>query len=105
MKWHAFIARSLNAFYGLLALLPFMAISLLFGGLTGAEFWRIALALLNTLFVSLAAGICVSAFSREARGAMAGAFVVLLSSICFGAVTVFPLPAGEGGPARCLAGG
>ena len=74
-----FIAGSLNAFYGLLALLPVMAISLLFGGLTGAEFWRIALALLNTLFVSLVAGICVSAFSRDARVAMAATFLVLLS--------------------------
>src|SRR5882757_8578469 len=45
-----FIARSLNAFYGLMALLPVMAIALLFGGLTGGEFWRMALSLLNALF-------------------------------------------------------
>src|SRR5258708_4782054 len=33
-----FIARSVNAVYGLLALLPIAAISLLLGGLTGGEF-------------------------------------------------------------------
>ena len=73
-----FIARSLNAFYGLLALLPVIAISLLFGGLTGAEFWRIALALLNTLFVSLAVGMCISASNRDARVTMGLTFFVLL---------------------------
>src|SRR5205814_6846093 len=62
---------------------------LLFGGLTGAEFWRIALALLNTLFVSLAAGICVSAFSRDARVAMAATFLVLLSLAIFHVAVFF----------------
>jgi ABC-type transport system involved in multi-copper enzyme maturation permease subunit len=73
-----FIARSLNAFYGLLALLPIMAIALLFGGLTGAEFWRIALALVNCLFVSLGVGMAISSASREARAATAASFAVLL---------------------------
>src|SRR5215469_11630653 len=55
-----FAAVSLNAFYALLALMPMTALPLLLGGVTGAEFWRMALALINALFFSLAAGICVS---------------------------------------------
>jgi ABC-type transport system involved in multi-copper enzyme maturation permease subunit len=64
-----FIARSLNAFYGLLALLPIVAISLILGGLTVGEFWRMALVLINLLFVSLAIGIFVSTLVRESRAA------------------------------------
>jgi len=70
-----FIARSVNAVYGLLALLPIAAISLLLGGLTGGEFWRTALALINVLFVSLATGIFVSALVRQSRAATSAALV------------------------------
>src|SRR4051812_46579867 len=73
-----FIARSLNAFYALMALLPVVAISLLFGGLTGVEFWRTALALINALFVSLVVGTTVSSVSRDARAATSGTFAALL---------------------------
>jgi ABC-type transport system involved in multi-copper enzyme maturation permease subunit len=65
-----FIALSLNAFYGLLALLPMAALPLLLGGVTGGEFWRMALALVNALFFSLAAGICMSVFMRDSQRAM-----------------------------------
>src|SRR6267378_3878208 len=51
-----FVAMLLRALYGLLALLPIIALSLLLGGVTGSELWRRALALINGLFVSLAAG-------------------------------------------------
>ena len=75
-----FIARSLNPFYGLLALLPIVAISLILGGLTGGEFWRMALVLLNLLFISLTIGIFVSTLVRESRAATGGtlAFMILL---------------------------
>lgn len=79
-----FIARSLNAFYGLIALLPIMAIALLFGGVTGAEFWRVALALVNALFVALALGVAISSVSRDARAATSAAFAGLL--FLFGAL-------------------
>jgi ABC-type transport system involved in multi-copper enzyme maturation permease subunit len=77
-----FISRSLNAFYGLLALLPVAAISLLLGGLTGSEFWRTVLALLNLLFVCLAIGVFVSALVRQSRAATGG--TVLLILLIFG---------------------
>ena len=75
-----FIARSLNAFYGLLALLPIVAISLILGGLTGGEFWRMALVLLNLLFITLTIGIFVSTLVRESRAATGCtlAFMILL---------------------------
>ena len=76
--WASSIANSLNAFYGLLALMPVMALPLLLGGVTGAEFWRTALALVNALFLSLAAGICVSAFSRGSLRAMRNSFALVL---------------------------
>ena len=75
-----FMARSLSAFYLLLALLPVTSLPMLLGGVTGAEFWRMALALLNALFFSLAAGLFVSAFSKHGRRAMGrtlGLLVVL----------------------------
>src|SRR4030095_6629100 len=63
------IATSLNSFYALLAVFPPLAITLIQGGVTGGEFWRLLLNLVNTLFFSLATGICVSAASRDERRA------------------------------------
>src|SRR5581483_11264013 len=54
-------ATSLNSIYGLLAMLPILALPLLLGGVTMQEFWLRALALANILFASLAAGMWVSA--------------------------------------------
>jgi ABC-type transport system involved in multi-copper enzyme maturation permease subunit len=78
-----FMAMSLNAFFGLLAILPITGVALLLGGLTGGEFWRMTLALVNTLFFSLAAGICVSAFGRDAQRVMGGTLglVILLAGV------------------------
>src|SRR6266567_7442343 len=61
------LAMSLNAFYGLLAVVPMMAVPLLMGGITLGEFGRMAVVTINALFLSLSMGICVSAFSRSAR--------------------------------------
>jgi len=73
-----FIAMSLSAFYGLLAILPITGLALLMGGLTGGEFCRMTLALVNALFFSLAAGICVSAFGRDSQRVMAGTLGVVI---------------------------
>jgi len=73
-----FTARSLNAFYGLLALLPLAGVPVLLGGVTGGEFWRMALALVNALFFSLSAGLFVSCLARDAHRAMGGALVLIL---------------------------
>ena len=71
-------ATSLNAFYGLLAIFPVMAIPLLLGGVSVAEFWRMTLVLTNTLFFSLSAGLFLSSVSRSARKAMSGTFLLVL---------------------------
>jgi len=70
--------NSLNAFYGLLAVMPVLAIPLLVGGVTGGELARVALVLLNTLFFSMAAGLFVSALCRSHRKAMGATFLLLL---------------------------
>src|SRR5258706_4276625 len=61
------LASSLRAFYALLALFPILAITLLMGGVTGGQFWKTALALINALMFSLATGMLVSVFSRYAQ--------------------------------------
>lgn len=62
-------ATSLNASYGLTAILPVLAVPLLMGGVTVGEFGRFALMLLSTLFFSLSAGVLASAWSRQPRAA------------------------------------
>lgn len=71
-------ATSLNSFYGLLAIFPILALPMLLGGVSGAEFGRVMLALLVTLLFSLASGLAVSALSRESRAAAAGTLGLVL---------------------------
>ena len=46
-------ANSINAFYGILAVLPIFGVPLLMGGITLGEFGRMALLAVNALFFSL----------------------------------------------------
>jgi len=70
-------ATSLNVFYGVLAVVPMLAVPLLMGGITLGEFGRMALVTINALFFSLSIGICVSAFSRSARIATGTSFFLV----------------------------
>jgi len=72
------LATSLRGFFALLAVFPILATTLLMGGVTGVQFWKTALALVNALFCSLAAGMFVSAISRDPQKAMAGTLFLLL---------------------------
>ncbi len=72
------VATSLNAFYGILAIFPVMAIPLLVGGVTLNEFWRVVLAAVDIMFFSLAVGMFSSSISRDERRAMIAAFLILL---------------------------
>ena len=63
------LATSLQGLYGLLAVLPILSITQLMGGVTGEQFLKTSLALVNALFLSLAAGLFVSALSRDAQKA------------------------------------
>ena len=72
------VANSLNAFYGVLAVVPVLGVPLLMGGVTPGEFGRVALVLVNTLFFSLSVGMFASAISKSNRKAIAATFFVLL---------------------------
>src|ERR1051325_4311000 len=72
-------ATSVNSVYALLAIVPVISLPVQLGGVTAAELGQSALALLNTLFVSLAAGVLVSTLSRNERKAMFAAVFVVLS--------------------------
>lgn len=71
-------ATSLNAFYGLVAIFPIMAIALLAGGVTGAEFGRVMMVAVNTMFFSLSLGVFASTLCRDERVAGALTFFGLL---------------------------
>src|SRR5678815_756191 len=64
------VASSINSFYGLLGILPLLALPWLLGGITAADFVRMSLVLITTLLLSLAVGILVSTLSRHERRAM-----------------------------------
>jgi hypothetical protein len=59
------LSTSLRAFYALLAVLPILGISQLMGGISGAQYCRSSLALVNALMFSLAAGMVISMASRD----------------------------------------
>src|SRR5438094_8953576 len=78
------LATSLRVFYALLAVFPILAIALIMGGVTGAQFWKTSLALVNPMFVSVAAGLFVSAISRESQKALAATLFLLLLLVAAG---------------------
>jgi ABC-type transport system involved in multi-copper enzyme maturation permease subunit len=87
-----FMAVSLNAFYGLLAVFPVFALCLLAGGVTPGEFMRMCLALVNVLFFSVAAAMWVSARSRFAPRAMTGSIcLIVLLTVAGGLALATPL--------------
>ena len=81
-------ATSLNSVYGLVSILPVLALPLLMGGVTMEEYWRVVFALLNILFFSLCVGMCVSSFSVREQQAAAGTFFVLLLTCAIPLVTL-----------------
>ena len=76
---------SLRSFYGVLAVLPVLALPLLMGGVTNAQFWRTVFALLNILIFSLSCGIFFSAICRRTSQSIFFTLLLLLS------ITLAPL--------------
>ena len=76
-------AHSLGALYGLVAILPILALPLLLGGVTGSEYLRTILTLLNTLLWSLSAALFVSTFPAESQAAAGRslALIVVLAGV------------------------
>jgi len=87
------VATSVVSVYGLLAAIPVLGLPLLMGGVSGAEFVRMVLVLLTTLFLSLACGMFASAFARDTRAAMILSFALVLALT--GAVLLIALLAGR----------
>ena len=79
------ITASLKSFYGVLAVLPVLALPLLMGGVTNDQLWRTIGALLNILVFSLSLGMFFSALSWHTGRAIFWTFFSLLS------VTMLPL--------------
>jgi len=76
-------ATSLGALYALVALLPVLAIPIMWGGVSVGDFLRLAAVLLNTLFFSLTLSMLVSALCWQERTAV-GVAVLLLAGVGVG---------------------
>ena len=80
------LATSLRVTYALMSVIPVLAVTFLMGAVSGPQYWKTALALLNALFYSLAAGLMVSALSRDAQKALGATVLVLLLLVLGGPV-------------------
>lgn len=60
-------AAALNVFFAFLAVFPLLALPLLLGGVAFTQFWLAALGLLNTFFLSLTLGLCLSSLCTSGR--------------------------------------
>jgi len=77
-------SAGLNAAGALLAVLPFMAVTQVLGGVTAGDLVRSALALLNLLWLSLSLGLAMSVRSREASRSLSAAVAwTLLLCVAF----------------------
>jgi hypothetical protein len=77
-------ASCLGAVYGLLAVLPVMAVPLLLGGVSIGDFSRAVAAVCGTMFWSLSAGVLVSTFHTQVKSAMNQTLglIMLLAALC-----------------------
>jgi hypothetical protein len=85
------VSTSFGALYGLLAVMPVLAVPLLLGGVSNGEFWRVMVVLVNTFLFSLAIGIFGSSISRDAHRTMAANFalvVLLMAALPLGLLGV-----------------
>lgn len=63
-------STAINSFYAMLAAFPILGIALIGGGITGSEFLRGSLALLNVIFFAHALGLAISVYSINSRRAL-----------------------------------
>lgn len=71
-------ATSMHSVYGLLAILPVLALPMLMGGIALGQLLQVAAVLAVTLFFSLAAGMFVSCWFENSRRALGGTLLVLV---------------------------
>lgn len=72
-------ASSLQAVYALLAIIPILALPLLFGGVTFGQFGRVVLVLLVTVIFSLTIGIFWSSVTRDFRTSLTATLATLFA--------------------------
>lgn len=91
-------ASSLGALYGLLAVIPILAIPLMLGGVTLMDVVRLGIVLLNTVFFALSVAVLVSTVCWQQRQAMT-LTVIFLAGIALGIPAVAAIvQATVGGP-------
>ncbi|MBA4148690.1 MAG: hypothetical protein H0X66_11300 [Verrucomicrobia bacterium] len=71
------LAMTLNTFYGVISIIPVLAVGLLWGGIMADEFWRMAWLLPNTFFFSVTIGMFVSSISVHGRRAWIGTILLI----------------------------
>jgi ABC-type transport system involved in multi-copper enzyme maturation permease subunit len=81
-------ATSVNAFYGMLAVLPMLAIPFILGGVSRAEMLRAVLVAISLLFLFLSIGLFVSALCRKDNWALGLAIFIGLALVGTGPVLV-----------------
>lgn len=83
-------SNALPTVYGLLAIFPMLALPLLMGGVTSAEFGRMMLALLNAILFSLGCGFLASVWCKRQFPAVAVAMglALVFGAGTFGAATL-----------------
>ena len=70
-------SASLNVFFGAIAVMPVLAITLVLGGVTLGEVWRVSLGLLIILLFGASLGMFVSSIMRDASKSLLLAFGLL----------------------------
>jgi hypothetical protein len=73
------LATSLQGSYGLVAVLPILAVPMILGGVGFSQFVLTCVALLTTLYLSLVCGLLVSTFVRQSQAAMGGTLALLVT--------------------------
>ena len=92
-------ATSVRSIYGLLATFPIMSLPLLLGGVRAGEFWRVVLAILNALLLSMSVGLLISTlFRRQRVTTHLATFIMLLTA--FVPIGAGVLIKSVGGPTR-----
>ncbi len=94
-------AHTLAGFYGLLSMLPVLALPLMMGGVTPGEYWRMVLVLTGSMFLSLSIGMLISSMLRESRPAflltlLAVVALTLLVPLCASLLGLNPVMRGSG---------
>src|SRR5580700_6012058 len=88
-------ATSVNAFYGMLAVLPMLAIPFILGGVTRAEMLRVVLVAVVLVFFFLSIGLFVSALCRKDHRALGFSILIGLILVVSGPMAAelrFPWP-------------